>query len=134
MTNDVYLLEPRDAVAWKGDLRLDRAVTGDKNWTGENAPAGTAISYYLASAASNVTIQITDPLTGDAVRDLEGTGNAGLNRVQWDLSSNPDPDDEDDDEGPPVGPGTYRVTLRANGMERSALVEVLEDIWMFEMR
>jgi len=134
MNSDVHLFEPRDAVDWRGDVRQSRSVTGNKNWTGENAPPGTAISYYLAAPARGVTLQITDPLTGEVVRDLEGPGAAGLNRVQWNLSSNPDPDDEDDDEGPPVGPGSYRVTLRAAGMERSTIVTVLEDIWMFEMR
>jgi hypothetical protein len=132
MNSDVHLFKPRDAIDWRGDTRQSRSVTGDKNWTGENAPTGTAIAYYLAAPARGVTIQITDPLTGEVARDLEGPGAAGLNRVQWNLRSNPE--DPDDNQGPPVGPGSYRVTLRAGGMERSALVRVLEDIWMFELR
>jgi photosystem II stability/assembly factor-like uncharacterized protein len=130
-SSDVHLFEPREAVLWKEDVRQDREVPGNKNWTGSNAPAGTAIQYYLASdAGGDVTIQISDPISGEVVRDLEGTGQAGLNRIQWDLSTNPDEEDEDDDEGPPVDPGVYRVTLSVNGVEHSALVTVLEDVWL----
>jgi photosystem II stability/assembly factor-like uncharacterized protein len=132
LASDVHLFQPRPAVLWKDDIRRERSVTGDKNWTGENAPPGTAIQYYLAADASaEVTIQIVDPITGDVVRDLEGTGRAGLNRVQWDLRSNPE--DPDDNAGPEVWPGVFRVTLRAAGMERSALLEVLEDLWLPEV-
>jgi len=128
MAAEVHLFEPRDAVDWKEDIRLDREVPGNKNWTGENAPEGTFIQYVLGSPADDVRIQITDPVTGEVVRDLEGTGLEGLNRVQWELETNPE--DEDDDEGPPVGPGTYRVTLTVGGITRSATVRVLEDVWM----
>lgn len=132
--SDVHLFEPREAVLWKEDVRQDREVPGNKNWTGVNAPAGTAIQYYLASEpAGDVTIQISDAISGDVVRDLAGSALAGLNRVQWDLLTNPEEPEEgeeQEDEGPPVGPGVYRVTLKVDAMERSALVTVLEDVWL----
>ena len=131
MAADLHLFTPRDAVLWKSDVRLSRAVTGNKNWIGDKAPEGTAIQYYLRSAPSgDVAVRILDLLTNEVVRDLEGTAVAGLNRVQWDLRANPEDDDEDDDEGPPVKPGVYRVVLDVNGMERSVTVRVFEDVWM----
>jgi len=129
---EVHLFEPRDAVLWKRDFRQDRAVTGHKVWTGENPDVGTAIHYHLASApAGDAAIQITDAVTGDLVRDLEGTTVAGLNRVQWDLRANPD--EEDEDRGPEVEAGTYRVTLTVGGTQQSALIKVLEDVWMMDI-
>ncbi|MGD8817860.1 MAG: hypothetical protein PVJ51_11810, partial [Acidobacteriota bacterium] len=127
--DDLHLFQPRPAILWKSNIRRDRSVTGDKNWTGENAPPGTAIRYYLFDdAAGTVEVQITDAITGEVVRDLQGTGNAGLNHVQWNLRANPE--NENANQGPPVSPGVFRVTVRANGMEQSGLVEVLQDDWL----
>ena len=134
MESEAYLFEPRDAVLWKEDLRQDREVPGDKNWEGENAPPGAAIQYYLASPASDgVDIRIVDLVTGEVVRDLVGSTHEGLNRVQWNLESNPRPDPEDPDdepEGQPVAAGLYRVHLEVGGMQRTAVLRVLEDRWM----
>jgi photosystem II stability/assembly factor-like uncharacterized protein len=133
LDSDVHLFQPRPAVLWKSNIRRDRSVTGDKNWTGDNAPAGTAIQYYLGSeAAGAVDIEITDAVTGDVVRNVDGTTHAGLNRVQWNLRANPE--GENANQGPQVWSGIFRVTLRANGMEQSALLDVLEDVWMTPLR
>jgi hypothetical protein len=133
MTDEVtsgtfHLFPPREAVLWKPDLRQRRAVTGDKNWAGENAPPGTAIQYHLASAGRTAAIRIVDVITGDTIRNIDGPAMAGLNRVQWDLRE--DPEDEDDNQGPLVDPGVYRVIVDVNGMERTATIDVLEDVWM----
>lgn len=134
LASDVHLFEPREAVLWKEDIREDRAVTGDKNWEGENAPPGTFIQYFLGSAPSgDVTITIEDAAGLEHIREIAGTAREGLNRVLWDLETDPrpDPDDPDDDPEPQsVEPGLYRVTLSVGGEERTALVRVLEDVWM----
>lgn len=134
LASDVHLFEPREAVLWKEDIRQDRSVTGDKKWQGENAPRGTFIQYFLGSAPSgDVTITIEDAATFEHIREIEGTAREGLNRVLWDLETDPrpDPDDPDDDPEPQsVEPGVYRVTLSVGGEERTALVRVLEDVWM----
>jgi hypothetical protein len=62
---------------------------------------------------------------------LEGTTVAGINRVQWDLRANPE--EEDDERGPVVEAGTYSVTLTVGGTQQSALIEVLEDVWMMDI-
>ena len=129
LAKESHLFEPRPAVRWKNEIQRSRSVTGNKNWVGENAPAGTAIQYYL-SAPADVSIEISDVTSGEVVRELEGTGNAGLNRVQWNLRTNPAPESPVQTLGPPVDPGTYRVTLTAGGATHTALVEVLEDRWL----
>jgi hypothetical protein len=138
----VHLFQPREAVAWTGDVQKGRSVTGDKNWLGENAAPGTAIHYYLAAAAQGaVRMTISDLVTGQAFRVLEGTGVAGLNRVQWDLRGERPPQQQGGGGGggggggnqaPVAAPGTYRVTLAVNGQSYSTTVTVLADQWVGE--
>lgn len=140
MAEDVHLYEPRESVRWKNRRTQGRSVTGDKNWQGENAPTGSAIHYWLSEATSgDVSISIANALTGDVFRTMEGTGEAGMNRVQWNQRSNPPP------AGPGRGgrgggrrgrqgqlaqPGVYNVTLTVNGEEYTTTLQVLQDDWM----
>src|SRR5678816_1974107 len=56
---------------------------------GQNPQYGAAISYYLKAAPSgDVKIRIEDA-KGKTVRTLNGTKNAGLNRVTWNLEGEP---------------------------------------------
>ncbi|MBL8980859.1 MAG: hypothetical protein JNL26_01670 [Gemmatimonadetes bacterium] len=87
MQQDAVLFEPRNAIRWREDIRLRRSVTGQKNYEGENAPAGTAIAYYLKNPASDVKLTIRDLGNGSFVRSFEAPKAAGLNRVQWNLCS-----------------------------------------------
>ena len=90
MQKRVHLYEPRESIRWRNDRTQIRSVTGDKNWQGKNAPAGTAIQYWLGEAArGDVSITIANALTGKVFRIMEGTGVAGLNRVQWNPRGNP---------------------------------------------
>ncbi|HUF47464.1 MAG TPA: hypothetical protein VMM93_06565, partial [Vicinamibacterales bacterium] len=92
LQQEATLFQPRDAVAWKSDPRDSTTTPGYKWWTGETAPRGTAIAYYLRNAASGeARITITNVATGEAVRTCTGTTTAGLNRFQWALSGDPQP-------------------------------------------
>ncbi len=64
MTGDATLFKPRDAVAWKADRLNQTEVPGSKWWEGEVAPRGTAIAYYLRTAAADARITITNLATG----------------------------------------------------------------------
>ena len=110
-----------------------------KHFYGRNPEAGTAIHYYLREPARGpVRITVADVVTGEVFRDLEGTGEAGMNRVQWDLRGNqpPSPPGETDQDPPPppalAVAGPYRITLSVNGREHSRVVVVEEDLWMNE--
>ncbi|MGH7620547.1 MAG: VPS10 domain-containing protein [Gemmatimonadaceae bacterium] len=81
---DVYLFSPRDAVAWLNDITNNPHVGGQKNFIGENAPRGTAITYYLKSAATDVKVSVVDA-QGRTLCTSEGATSAGINRVQWSL-------------------------------------------------
>jgi hypothetical protein len=94
-----------------------------------------------------VKIQITD-MSGTVIRDLTGTKDAGLNRVQWNLSRNPPPQPEGQAGGRgggggrggrgggggpafvnpgAVDPGTYIVKLSVGGKEFIKTVVVEAD-------
>lgn len=88
---DAHLFEVRPGTQWDNDITLSRFAGGQKAFKGENPQAGTAIMYYLKSApGSDVKITISD-ISGKVIRDLTGTKEAGLNRVQWNLRGNPPP-------------------------------------------
>ncbi len=80
-------------------------------WEAENPPYGARIRYWLGAAADDLTLRVTDA-TGNELRELEGTAEAGLNEVIWDLRLTQEgPDGEAMNPGPRVMPGVYIVEL-----------------------
>src|SRR5213078_4579113 len=72
-SQDVYLFDIRPAVAWLNDQQHGQQVGGQRVFVGENAPRGTAISYYLKSApAGDVKIAIADA-TGKVIRNFDAS-------------------------------------------------------------
>ena len=56
---------------------------------GENPTYGTPINYWLGSEPSgSVTIRIENS-SGETIRTLSGTSKVGLNRIHWDIRSEP---------------------------------------------
>lgn len=87
MSDDVTLFNPRPAAIYQTDIYVDRGLPRDKVFKGTNPRAGTAISYFLKSAASgDVKIAILD-VDGKPVQEITPTGgkDAGLHRVQWQI-------------------------------------------------
>ena len=91
MDTDATLFEVRPGTIWQNDTRLGRYWGGAKLFRGANPAPGTAISYYLKSAPSGeVKLTIMD-YTGKVVRNIVGTNDVGLNRIQWNLRGDPPP-------------------------------------------
>jgi photosystem II stability/assembly factor-like uncharacterized protein len=137
---DAYLFEVRPAVRWISDIQGTANMTlgGQKHFQGENPEAGTAISYYLPiDLDEDVEIAITD-MAGEAFRTLSGSGNRGINRVQWDLRGDIPPADTDEPRRsrsrPTAAAGTYLVKMVVGGREMVRPVVVLEDTWMNQSR
>ena len=87
--NDVVLFDVRPGVLWFNDVRLNRYTGGSKWFRAPNPQPGTAISYYLKSVPDgDVKITITD-YTGKVVRNIVGTKEMGINRIQWNLRGEP---------------------------------------------
>jgi photosystem II stability/assembly factor-like uncharacterized protein len=84
---DAQLFAPRPAYRFRAITAP--ATTYDDPTTGEDPPYGADINYFLKSApAGNVRIAIVDA-KGQTVRTLDGSRNPGVNRVYWDLRSEP---------------------------------------------
>ena len=134
---EVTLFDIRPAVAWLNDQQNNQQVGGQKVFIGENAPRGTAISYYLkAAAAGDVKITVADA-TGRVIRTLDGPKTAGLNRVTWNLAPQPQQGQAGGfgggrGGGGAVGEGTYQVTLEVNGKKLTKPLQVLADRWLNE--
>jgi hypothetical protein len=133
---EVVLFDLRPTVLWLTDRQRGQYTGGQRHFTGENAPRGAAISYYLKDVpADSVKITISD-VGGRVIRTLDGTRRAGINRVLWNLSLT------QAGQGPAPGrgsaataqPGTYTVTLEAAGKKVSKALTLLEDVWMREER
>jgi photosystem II stability/assembly factor-like uncharacterized protein len=85
---DATLFEIRPSVAWTNDVQKAILVEGAKAFRAQNPTRGSAISYWLkVPPAADVKITISD-ITGREIRSLDGTKNAGVNRVQWNLAPN----------------------------------------------
>lgn len=145
--SDVHLFEPRRA--WRFRTAVTEMAMMDDQSAGRDPDYGASLNYWLGEATDEeVTLTITDA-DGEVVRTLDGTGNRGINRVTWDLETEPTtemklrttPEGSDwvdlgDDRWRPapegrwsilLPPGTYGVTLRVGEKERSAELEVRKD-------
>ena len=129
-----HLFAPRDAYRFRA-ITSARTMPNDQS-DGDNPPYGASINYWLGDAsAGGAMIHIADA-AGNPVRSLEGSGQAGINRVWWDLRDEPSPEivfrtkplyadwvDLGDDRMRSGGqglsmlmpPGTYTVTLEVDG-------------------
>jgi photosystem II stability/assembly factor-like uncharacterized protein len=122
--SELHVFQPRAAAIvqrWKHE-----SYSAQRVFAGPNPPAGAILNYYVKTASkSPAAITIRDG-SGAVVRELPGTSTAGFNRVVWDLRSGA-PASLANQRGPFVPPGTYRVTVRANGRESSSAVKVDPD-------
>jgi photosystem II stability/assembly factor-like uncharacterized protein len=144
-----HLMKPR--AAYRFILKTEPMADGDDQTQGVNPPYGASLNYYLKAAAdSDVKLEIRDS-SGNLVRTLDGTKEAGINRVWWDLTHEPSTElklrtkpryapwvkmGEDGTRPYPgfggrirvlVPPGEYSVTLKAAGEEMSQSLEVRKD-------
>ena len=144
LDTESFLFDVRPATQWLSDVRLSRYSGGSKLFRGVNPAPGTAISYYLKSVPSgDVKITISD-YTGRVVRNITGTKEVGLNRVQWNMRGNPPPRPANlpqfgggggggggfgafFQQGPLLEPGTYNLKLSVGGKDFTTKVVVEAD-------
>ncbi len=147
-TKDFDLVKPRPAYRFRqtGDSRESEP---GGHVTTENPPYGADLNFYLKNPA-DVEITITGDAGGAPIRTLKEKGQAGLNRVWWDLRYEPGlsiqmqtpPLDAPwapakrnyaaygtriPPAGPIVPPGTYMVHVKAGTHEVSVPLTVLAD-------
>jgi photosystem II stability/assembly factor-like uncharacterized protein len=84
---ELHVFDTRTATEWRVVNRS--GVTGHKAFFGPNPPNGALITYLLKSKPAEkekVKITVTNK-EGKVIRDIDGTGDVGVNRVTWDLRS-----------------------------------------------
>jgi len=127
----LFSMEPAEEIRY----RFDGAHVGDAVFFGENPPAGAIIDYWLREPTDGVALTVHDA-SGEQVASLEVPGDAGINRVIWDLrysESAPEGAPSDGDRrprpsrGPFVVPGVYTIRLKAAGVTAEKPLEVRED-------
>lgn len=147
---DFKLFDARTATEWRVANRGGN--TGHKLFLGPNPPNGAIVDYYLKAkldAKERVRVTVSDK-DGKTVRTLTGTGEAGVNRVVWDLrgssllaSGGPEGESGPQEPGGAFGafgffagfaggglrvePGEYNVKVTAGKFEQTAKVTVEED-------
>jgi photosystem II stability/assembly factor-like uncharacterized protein len=150
LQNPTYLFPPRPAYRFRG-LTVPYASSDDPT-AGQNPPGAVAINYYLKSAPkAEPTIKIEDA-GGKTVQTIRGTRNVGVNRVWWNLRTEPSkevrlrtspayaPEIRLNAEGwralPDGGggrmtilvpPGTYTVKLTVDGLDFSQPLTIVKD-------
>jgi len=84
---EAHLFAPRDTYRFHN--RTSAMTMPNDPSAGENPTYGTPINYWLGSEPSgSVTIRIENS-SGETIRTLSGTSKVGLNRIHWDLRSEP---------------------------------------------
>jgi hypothetical protein len=141
-----HLFDVRPGTIWMNDPRLGRYWGGAKLFRGANPAPGTAIHYYLSAVPPDeVKLTISD-YTGKVVRNITGTKEIGLNRVQWNLRSDPPPRPTTGGgfgggggggggggfgnvftQGLPLEAGTYNLTLSVGGKDYKTKIVVEND-------
>ncbi len=84
-SEDLHVFNARTATEWR--LANRSGVTGHKAFFGPNPPNGALITYFLKSKPAEkekVKITVSDK-DGKVIREIDGTGDVGVNRVTWDL-------------------------------------------------
>jgi len=149
LQKSAHLMKPR--AAYRFILITEPMMDSDDQTQGVNPPYGASINYYLKAATEgDVKLEIKDA-NGQLVRTVDGTKDAGINRVWWDLTYEPSTEIKlrtkpvyapwvkmgDDGTRPYPGfggrirvlvrPGPYNVTLKVGGEETTQSLEVRKD-------
>ncbi|MFQ5702918.1 MAG: hypothetical protein ACE5HT_02740 [Gemmatimonadales bacterium] len=117
----------------------DTSYRGQAAYAGENPPFGAIVSYYLANQVASASIEVTNR-AGELIRTIQVPRERGIHRVTWDLRHEPPPPSPTNQSqpaiqlaqpvlarGPFVSPGTYTVTLDADGVRATQRVSVVGD-------
>ena len=105
LTESAALYKPTPVIRWKRDPA--RGGT-NRRFAGSNPSAGATIYYALPKKAEQVVVRVMDA-SGQTIREIAGSKEAGLQRVTWDLMVLP-PQTGQGRGGPRSGSGSTTAT------------------------
>lgn len=144
LASEAHLFTPKPAMAMNYKVFSDDQFLADKRFVAENPPYGATLTYYLKSAVSDdVKLTILDR-AGATIRELTGSKERGIHRIQWDLRATPPPRPQaaagagagtggggifggNTTQGPMVEPGQYTARLTIAGKQYTTTVVVEPD-------
>ena len=115
--------------------QISRPASNLEGWVGENKVLAPTFYYYLRERSnSGVKIEIYDA-ANKKIKDVNGTGLKGLNKVYWDLSMNPPKVARggfivqtsilsSSVIGPKVLTGKYKVVVKTDGKEYIQYIQI----------
>ncbi len=133
--NQDAILFPIQAFKYDYAPQLSRPASNLEGWVGENKVLAPTFYYYLRERSnSGVKIEIYDA-ANKKIKDVNGTGVKGLNKVYWDLSMNPPKVARggfivqtsilsSSVIGPKVLTGKYKVVVKADGKEYVQFIQI----------
>jgi len=83
LEKDVHLFDIEPKVQWVIPREI---MVSSQNFSGENEPYGLMINYYLKESV-NTDVSIAVYQKDRLIREISGPGNAGLNRVEWQMNT-----------------------------------------------
>ena len=144
-SKSAYLFKPKSAYRFRS-ITPDMYILNDPS-AGQDPPPGASLNYWLAEANDSINIRILNS-DGDTIRTLKEKGQAGINRIWWDMRDEMSPEvlartkpryadwvslgDERIRKLPfrmsvLVPPGTYQVEMEVNGEVQNQAIEILKD-------
>ncbi|MDX1493469.1 MAG: hypothetical protein R3253_05395, partial [Longimicrobiales bacterium] len=156
LASDAHLFDPEPEIRWVAD---DRTNYASSNFDGESEDPGASLYYYLGDDAGEVTITVYQGSLPVSV--LEGETEAGLHKIQWDMTRRVERSAEEQARlreemesggggffgrgGPSreeriryemsdAPPGVYRVVLSVDGRTFQESLTILKDEWWEERR
>lgn len=132
MVKGPAFLQPQDVVRWRTQPSRGRT---NRRYVAQNPARGAMFWYSLAEKAETVQIKITD-VQGETVNTLTGSKDAGLQRLDWNLSRAarsrngraPSSGFRGTGRGQIVSNGSYKATLIVDKKEvASYVIEVKSD-------
>jgi hypothetical protein len=114
MNEPGYLYKPTTAIRWR---REPSRGTSNRNFVGENPPSGASIFYSLPKKAKEVVVRVSEA-SGEVAREIRGSTEPGLHRVNWDFTISPPQRAPSREAGAAsAGPGTRPEGARVGGRE-----------------
>ena len=133
--NQDAIVFPIQAFKYSYAPQLSQPASNLTGWVGENKAVAPTFYYYLKQRSnSGVKIEIYDA-ANKKIKDVNGTGVKGLNKVYWDLTMNPPKVARggfivqtsilaSSVIGPKVLTGKYKVVVKADGKEYVQYIQI----------